>query len=148
MNPKRKTILRSLTTIVIVAIAAYFLNVEYQSYLGQKAIEATGLEVLALEDALAASKRSGKPVLADLSAIWCPSCHRLDKEVLAHEEVAAKIRADYHYARIEYESEEGEEFRERYQVSGFPNLLLIDSDGSKIRPLPLTFSPEEFLAAL
>jgi len=148
MKPKAKSTLRSLTIIVVVAIAAYFLNVEYQSHLGQKALDSTGLEVLAFEDALARSQATGKPVLADLSAIWCPSCRRLDKEVLADEEVKAKIQKDYHFARIEYESEDGETFMKRYQVSGFPNLLVIDGDGNKLKHLPRTFSPEEFLAAL
>jgi len=148
MNQKTKSTLRSLVIIAIVALAAYFLNVEYQSHLGQKAIDATGLEVLAFQDALAESRKTGKPVLADLSAIWCPSCRRLDSEVLANEAVKSKIEKDYLFARIEYESDEGADFMERYQVSGFPNLLLIDGQGNKLKNLPRTFSPEEFLAAL
>lgn len=148
MNPKTKSTLRSLAIIAIVALAAYFLNVEYQSHLGQKAIDATGLEILAFQDALTESKKTGKPVLADLSAIWCPSCRRLDSEVLSNEAVKSKIEKDYIFARIEYESEEGANFMERYQVSGFPNLLLIDGLGNKIKHLPRTFSPEEFLEAL
>lgn len=148
MNSKTKSTIRSLVIIVIVAIGAYFLNVEYQSHLGQKALDATGLEVLAFEDALAKAQETGKPVLADLSAIWCPSCRRLDAEVLAHEAVKSKIQEDYLFARIEYESEEGEAFMKRYQISGFPNLLVIDGNGNKLKHLPRTYSPEEFLAAL
>lgn len=148
MNQKTKSTLRSLVIIAVVALAAYFLNVEYQSHLGQKAIDATGLEVLAFQDALVESSKTGKPVLADLSAIWCPSCRRLDTEVLANEVVKSKIERDYIFARIEYESDEGTEFMEKYQVSGFPNLLLIDGQGNKLKNLPRTFSPEEFLAAL
>jgi len=148
MNRKTKSTLRSLVIIAIVALAAYFLNVEYQSHLGQKAIDATDLEVLAFQDALVESSKTGKPVLADLSAIWCPSCRRLDTEVLANEMVKSKIESDYIFARIEYESDEGAEFMEKYQVSGFPNLLVIDGQGNKLKNLPRTFSPEEFLAAL
>ena len=113
MNQKTRSILRSLVIIAIVALAAYFLNVEYQSHLGQKAIDATGLEVLAFQDALVESSKTGKPVLADLSAIWCPSCRRLDTEVLANEVVKSKIERDYIFARIEYESDEGTEFMEK-----------------------------------
>lgn len=148
MNQKSKSTLRSLAIIVVVALGAYFLNVEYQSHLGRKAIDATGLKMLSFDDALAESRKTGKPVLAELSAIWCPSCRRLDSEVLAHETVKAKIESDYLFARIEFESDEGAAFMERYQVSGFPNLLLIDGDGNKLKHLPRTFSPKEFLAAL
>lgn len=140
--------LRTLAIVAAVSIVAYFANVQYQTHLGQKALDSTGLEVLAFTDALTKSIETGKPVLADLSAIWCPSCRRLDSEVLANESVRAKIEKDYIFARIEYESEEGAAFMETYNVRGFPNLLLIDGDGKKLKNLPTTFSPDAFLAAL
>ena len=73
MSQKTKSTLRSIVIIAIIVLAAYFLNGEYQSHLEQKAIDTTGLEVLAFQHALVESSKTGKPVLADLSAIWCPS---------------------------------------------------------------------------
>ncbi len=148
MNKKAKSFLRALVTLAILAFAAYFIHVEYQSHLGRKALDATGLEVHTLEEALAKSKATGKPVLADLSAIWCPSCRRLDTEVLAHPSVRSKIESDYIFARIEYETDEGAAFMKLHQLRGFPSLLLVNGEGQKIKSLPTTFSPETFLAAL
>ncbi len=143
-----KSSIRSFAIVAVVAVAAYFIHVEYQTRLGQKAIDATGLELHTLDDALAKSKESGKPVLADLSAIWCPSCRRLDTEVLANEAVRTKIESDYIFARIEYESDEGAAFMERHNLRGFPNLLILDANGNKLKDVPVTFSPSAFLARL
>lgn len=148
MSSKFKPFLRSFAILGVLAIAAYFAHTEYQSHLGRQALEATGLEVHSLEQALAKSKETGKPVLADLSAIWSPSCRRLDETVLAHESVKAKIETDYIFARIEYESDEGQAFMRRHGLRGFPNLLTLDGEGEKLKALPRTFDPSEFLHAL
>ena len=141
ISQKAKSTLRS---IVIIALGAYFLNLEYQSHLEQKAIETTGLEVLAFQHTLLESSKTGKPVLADLSAIWCPSSRRLDTEVLTNEMVKSKTESDYVFARIKYESDEGAEFMEKYQFSGFSSFLRLDGQVNKLKNL----LPEEFLAAL
>ena len=148
MTPKQKSSLKTLLTIAIVALAAYFAHTEFQSHLGRKALDATGLQVHTLEEAFAASEKSGKPILADLSAIWCPSCRKLDSEVLAHESVKSKIERDYIFARIEYETEEGQAFMKQHQLRGFPSLLILDSNGAKQKDLPRTFSPDVFLKSL
>ena len=142
MSQKTKSTLRSIVIIAIIVLAAYFLNGEYQSHLEQKAIDTTGLEVLAFQHALVESSKTGKPVLADLSAIWCPSSRRLDTEVLTNEMVKSKTESDYVFARIEYESDEGAEFMEKYQFSGFPSLHLLDGQVNKLKNLPRIFSPK------
>ena len=128
----------------LVLLGAYFINVEVQTYLGEKALSESGLEIYSLDKAFAMAEAENKMVLADLSAIWCPSCRTLDKKVLSNEAVQADISARFIFARIEYESEQGEAFMKRYQVSGFPNLLVLDAAGNKIKQLPVVFDPEEF----
>ena len=59
-----------------------------------------------------------------------------------------KIQSDYHYARVEYESDEGKGFMEWYQLSGFPNLIVLDGQGTAMHRIPLSFSPEPFLGLL
>ncbi len=125
-------------------LAAYFINVEVQSYLGRKALAQTGLTALDLPQALAKAESESKLVLADLSAIWCPSCRKLDQTVLSDPEVRKAIEERFIFARIEYESEEGQAFQERYQVRGFPNLLILHPNGELVKKLPLTFDPAQF----
>lgn len=133
---------------LLIPVIAYFAHVEYNSYLGKQAIEGTGLTIHPLDKALIKADKEEKLVLADMSAIWCPTCRRLDNEVFSDESVKQVIEKNYVFSRIEYESKEGEAFMKKYQVKGFPTLLVLDSQGNKLAQLPLTFSPAEFVSLI
>ncbi|MDJ0837818.1 MAG: thioredoxin family protein, partial [Acidobacteriota bacterium] len=75
-------------------------------------------------------------------------CRKLDKQVLANVDVSKHIREQFVFARVEYESEEGEAFMKRYNVQGFPNLLVLDADGNLVKKLAVTFNPGQFLKSL
>lgn len=148
MTPDTKSTLRRWSIYAVIIAGIYFANVEVQTYLGKKALHATGLEVVELDRALALADREDKLVLADMSAIWCPTCRRLDRTVFSNSRVQDAIAASYVFSRIEYESAEGEAFMEKYNVFGYPTLLVLNPDGSLARRLPLTFDSDAFIAAL
>ena len=133
---------------LLIPAALYFGNVVLQTHLGEQALAKVALPQLTLQQALAKAKAENKHVLADMSAIWCPSCRKLDQEVLSKPSVQAAIEDGYIFTRIEYESDAGKAFMEQYQVQGFPTLLVLDANGDKLRQLPLTFSPEVFVSLL
>lgn len=140
--------LKSWLPYILIPLVVYFGNVELQTYLGKKALEDLNIPKLSLEEALTQAKRENKLVLADMSAIWCPSCRKLDQEVLSNTKVQTAIEQHFVFSRIEYESEAGKAFMAKYDVSAFPTLLILDANGQKVRKLPLTFSPEQFIAYL
>lgn len=135
----------SIAVFLVIVISAYFINVEVQSYRGRQALAATGLVSLPFDEALKTAKTENKLVFVDVSAIWCPTCRKLDKEIFADKEVRRAISQKYVFSRLEYESDEGQEFLEKYDVSGFPTLLLIDSEGRVVKRLAITFDPSEFI---
>lgn len=135
----------SLIVFAIIAVSAYFINVEVQTYFGQQALEKTGLVSLPFEQALNQAKNEKKLVLVDVSAIWCPTCRRLDNEVFADDDVRRFIKEKFVFSRLEYESDEGQKFLEKYKASGFPNLWLLDGDGKVVKRLKVTFDKGEFL---
>ena len=143
--PKLKTALNWLSYLLIPLIV-YFGNIEVQTYLGKKALESTGLPYVNFSEAKANSSTLDKPILADVSAIWCPSCRKLDQKVFGNKEVQDVINANYVFTRLEYESDEGRAFVEKYNISGFPTLLVLDSSGKVIKQLGLTFDPKQFIA--
>ena len=135
--------------LIAAAVAAlYFINVEVQTRLGEKALAATGLETYSLDEAFAKARAENKLVLADLSAIWCPTCRNLDKQVFSDETVKEAIRRNYVFARIEFESDEGEAFQQRYDTRSFPSLLVLSPSGELVRELPVTTEPAAFISAL
>ena len=147
-GPKKRASWVSWASFLGVFAVVYFANVEVRSYLGRKALANTGLESISLNEALQKAQAENKLVLADMSAIWCPTCRKLDKEVLSNNGVKLAIDEKYVFSRIEYESAEGEAFMEKYGVRGFPTLLILDAAGNKIRQLALTFDPDQFVSQL
>jgi thiol:disulfide interchange protein len=135
----------SITILAVVLIAAYFVFIQYQTYLGRQALAATGLTSLPLDQALARAKAESKMVLVDVSAIWCPNCRALDKNVFADSRVKQVIDEKYVFARLEYESPEGTSFLKEHGAKGFPNLWLLDENGDVIKHLTITYDPAEFL---
>lgn len=129
-------------------VVGYFINTAVQSHLGRRALAATGLASLPLPDALAKARAESKLVLVDVSAIWCPSCRTLDREIFAHPEVRTRLERGFVFTRLEYESPEGRAFHEKHNGSGFPTLWLLDGSGEVVRRLQVTFDPAAFLAQL
>ncbi|GAC17165.1 thioredoxin family protein [Paraglaciecola arctica] len=134
--------------IILLSVLGYYGNKTVQTYLGQQAIEETGLDQRTLKQALEVAKSSNKLVLTDMSAIWCPSCRKLDKQVFSNEQVKSQINQDFVYARIEYDSPAGERFMQDYQVTGFPTLLILNAEGENLVQLPVSYEPEAFLTTL
>lgn len=143
--PKR---LVSVVLYASIALAAYFLSVEVQSYWGRQAVERTGLVSVPLEQAFARAKTENKLVLVDVSAIWCSTCRKLDNAVFSDGGVKRFIGEHFIFTRLEYESEEGQQFLEEHEVSGFPNLWLLDGDEKVVKRLRVVFTPADFLSQL
>jgi len=131
-----------------VIAAVYFINVEVQTRLGKNVLSKMTIERYSLEQALAKAQAENKLVLANLSAIWCPTCRSLDKNVFSNPTVQSVMSEKYVFARIEYESAAGEAFQERYGTRGFPNLLVIAPDGRAVRDLKITSDYAEFISQL
>jgi len=131
-----------------VLLAAYFINVEVQTVLGNRALEATGLQSMTFEAALDKARIEKKLVLVDVSAIWCPSCRALDKQVFGQQQVRSVIESAFVFSRLEYESEAGKALLKHFEVSGVPTLLLINGSGDLIKQLPITYDPDQFVGIL
>ncbi len=138
----------SIIIFALVAVSAYFINVEVQSYWGREALAKAALTNLPLAEALTKAKAENKLVLVDVSAIWCPTCRRLDNDVFSDARVKQTINEKFLFSRLEYESPEGTEFLKKHKAVGFPNLWLLDSSGNVVKRLKVTFDPTEFLSQL
>lgn len=144
MNPLFKNVL----SIIIIVALVYFGNKGVQTYLGKQAIGDLSFQVYDLERAIDIAHKQNKLVIADYSAIWCPSCRKLDTQVFASELVADKIQDNFIYARIEHDTEQGSKFAQKHDLVGFPRVLILDTNGSKLTEMPLTFDPGEYLVNL
>lgn len=134
--------------LVLVGICVYFGNKAVQTHFGEQALSSIEFEVLDFNVAIAKAQAHDKLVLADMSAIWCPTCRKLDSTIFSAPNVKQVIEDNFVFARVEYDSEQGAKFMQEYQVSGFPVLLVLSSEGKKLTRLPLTFDNHEFVGNL
>ena len=140
-----KKIIKKLLTLIILLLAAWYIFFEVQTYLGKQALEATGLKSTELTVALVQAKKENKFILAEMSAIWCSTCRKLDQKVFSDEKVKQVIAKNYIFTRMEYETKEGKAFMKKHAIRGFPTLLILDDEANKVLQLPLTFDAELFI---
>jgi len=132
----------------LVLFGIYHANVLLQTHLGKRVLAASELTVLPLSEALTQAKIDQKPILVNVSAIWCPGCRQLDKKVFADETFIKTMESKALFSRLEYESPEGEQFLKQHQLKGFPNLALVGSDGRFLGPIQKPYSVSNILAQL
>jgi thiol:disulfide interchange protein len=137
-----------LFVVAVIGIGAYFAQTAWQTQQGEDALRSTALDFLPLEQALTRSRTLGKPVLVDFSAIWCPTCRAMHANVFTNTLVKQAIKEGYVLARVDYESPEAPAFMRRYEVQGFPSLLVLAGGGALLRRVPVNFDPAAFAKSL
>jgi thiol:disulfide interchange protein len=151
MSKKRsgmnKTIKNIITIVAIVALV-YYGNKGLNTYLGKQAVEKFTFTMYSIDDAKQKAAAEGKLVLADYSAIWCPSCRKLSGSVFANAKIGEQINSDFVYARVDYDTPEGVAFAKTHELVGFPRVLVLASSGERLTEMPLTFDPREYEANL
>jgi thiol:disulfide interchange protein len=135
--------------ILVAAVTTVLVGPEmYRSWRGTQALQATGLQFLTLDAALAESRTRSKPVFVDYTAKWCGTCRAMHNRVFTDARVREAIARGYVLALVDYESPEADAFRKRYDAEHTPTLLVLDGSGNLIRRLDVTLDPQVFLAEL
>lgn len=88
---------------------------------------------VALEQNLAAAARAGQPLLLDWYADWCISCKVMEREVLAHPDVRARL-GRYQLLRMDVtqNTPEQRQIMDRFKVFGPPAILFFNQRGEEI----------------
>lgn len=99
------------------------------------------------DEAFAAARARDERVLLDFSAVWCPPCNLLAAEVL-HGPTAAEDLAGLQLAVLDVDHPSSWTLKDRYQVGGYPTVVVTDAEGTEIDRLVGYPGRDAFLAFL
>ncbi|MFO7845577.1 MAG: thioredoxin fold domain-containing protein [Balneolaceae bacterium] len=104
------------------------------------------LEPTSLETALTSARETGKKVLIDVYAEWCPYCERMHTEIYTENEVITAIDEHYYLVKINIESDEKvnylgnemaeKEFAQMLQSTNLPTTYFMNGDGELLGKQP------------
>ncbi len=88
----------------------------------------------AADEALAAARADGRPVLLDFSAVWCPPCMALSAEVLHAADPPPELDG-FHVAVVDVDHPSSFAYKDRYQVGSYPTVIAVDPEGRELSRL-------------
>ena len=97
-----------------------------------------------LEAAIEEAKKKDRPILVDVYADWCAACFELDQRTWPDEAVRDYVRKNYIAIRIDMDKIRPD-LAKRYQILGYPTILVLDTEGREIKRILGYQSPQEML---
>lgn len=100
-----------------------------------------------LETALAEAKTSGKPVVAVFSAVWCPPCQMMKKEVYPSEAIKP-FHDKFVWVYIDTDEASNAKDALNYGVSGIPHIEFLSPAGKSLDKQIGASAPDSFAKTL
>lgn len=83
--------------------------------------------------AVTESQKTGKPILLDFSASWCPPCQVMKHEVWTDGKVGEVANESYVSFEVDVDLPESRSLAQKYQVTGIPDIVIINSKGQLLK---------------
>ncbi len=83
--------------------------------------------------ALREAQQTGKPVLLDFQASWCPPCQVMKHDVWPDPKVREAVNARYIPMAVDVDAAANREVVGRYDISSIPSIVVIDGQGHVLK---------------
>ncbi|MDZ4774335.1 MAG: thioredoxin family protein [Planctomycetota bacterium] len=100
-----------------------------------------------LDEAITRAQLEKKLIFVDFWTTWCTWCKKIDRETYSDDSVLAATK-DIVCINVDAESKLGAPFTERYKPTGFPTMVVLESDGRLRERLTGYLTPVQFKAHL
>ena len=85
------------------------------------------------QQALEQAQQEDKLILAYLYTDWCGYCKKMEAETFTDQAVIDEMSDSYVWLKLNAETDdEGRQLQERFNITGYPGLLLLDGDGQEM----------------
>jgi len=159
-NKRNKIIVLGIFIVVILllGIKLYFKTNSLEEEEAITESKPLNLNWLSYDEGLLKAEKENKYILIDFYTDSCSWCKKLDKEVYSNEEVKKILLDKFITIRVDANSqnkveENGQEIAEGklatvYQVTGYPTTWFLESNHSRVAPLPGYVTTEQFIPVL
>lgn len=86
--------------------------------------------VTSVAEAKQMAKAQHKPLFVFAHASWCPTCKKMEHEVLIRKELGTAFNQNFVNVAIDVDSPEGKKLNELYPIRATPTLFFFNADGS------------------
>jgi len=100
-----------------------------------------------IDAAFAAARSANKPVFLFWTAAWCPPCNHVRATIFARDEFVAKSRS-FVPVYVDGDTPSGQALGKRFNVSGYPTMVLLTPDGSEVTRLEGSVEPAKYMQLL
>ena len=100
-----------------------------------------------IDSAFAKASADKKPVFLFWTAAWCPPCNHVKSTIFTREEFIAKSRS-FVPVYVDGDTPSGQALGKRFNVSGYPTMLLLTADGGEVTRLEGSVEPAKYMQLL
>jgi thioredoxin-related protein len=93
------------------------------------------------------AKSSGKPIFIYWGATWCPPCNQVKATIFNRQDFIERSHF-FVPVYIDGDSPGAQKLGARFKVSGYPTMILLDSNGNEVLRLPGEVDAEKYLQLL
>ena len=100
-----------------------------------------------VDAAFASARAEGKPVFLYWGAIWCPPCNQVKSTIFNRQEFIDRARF-FVPVYLDGDTPSAQRLGARFNVSGYPTMILFAPDGRELIRLPGEVDPEQYMNVL
>ena len=100
-----------------------------------------------IDTAFSTAKTANKPVFLFWTAAWCPPCNHVKSTIFVRDDFVTKSRA-FVPVYVDGDTPSGQALSKRFNVSGYPTMLLLKADGQEVTRLEGSVEPNKYMQLL